>query len=351
MSRDMNSMQRFEAALNHQGADYVPISLFGGIFETHFVPGMDVIKYGSSGLNMAKAHIAFHEAIGTDTIYCLSDMGIIAQGYGTRMQLPTAPDIWMGLGKFPIKSPADWENLDVLDPRIDGRMRLYLDACTIVRDKYGDTVPIGVSLMSPITSATHICPMEDVMVHMITEPAALKKGLISLTGTVTAFVNECVNSGASFIGYLTTRASKEITTIDQYKEFGAPSDEEVFRKTPSANHIPHICGVEPMFELVDEWRTKYNNVKAISWWSQGATPNLKDAKAKWPKLTLMSGIDHTNTLITGSPVDVDKEIAQSCKEAMHGGGLILAPGCEVSPKTPWDNMRAAVKAARKHGKY
>ena len=108
MSRDMNSMQRFEAALNHQGADYVPISLFGGIFETHFVPGMDVIKYGSSGLNMAKAHIAFHEAIGTDTIYCLSDMGIIAQGYGTRMQLPTAPDIWMGLGKFPIKSPADW---------------------------------------------------------------------------------------------------------------------------------------------------------------------------------------------------------------------------------------------------
>jgi uroporphyrinogen-III decarboxylase len=65
----------------------------------------------------------------------------------------------------------------------------------------------------------------------------------------------------------------------------------------------------------------------------------------------MSGIDHTNTLITGSPADVDKEIAQSCHEAMHNGGLILAPGCEVSPKTPWDNMRAAVKAARKHGKY
>jgi MtaA/CmuA family methyltransferase len=351
MSKEMNSMQRWEAAWNHETPDSVPISLFGGIFETHFVPGMDVIKYGSSGLNMAKAHIAFHEAIGTDSIYCLSDMGIIAQGYGTRMQLPTAPDIWMGLGKFPVKAPEDWEKLDVLDPRIDGRMRLYLDTCTICREKYGDTLPIGVSLMSPITSATHVCAMEDVMVHMITEPEALKKGLVALTGTVTAFVNECVNSGASFIGYLTTRASKEITTIDQYREFGAKYDEQVFQHTPSAGHIPHICGVEPMFELVEEWRHKYKNVKAISWWSHGASPNLKQAKDKYPHLTLMSGIDHTNTLVTGSPADVDKEIAQSCKEAMHGGGLVLAPGCEVSPKTSWENMRAAVKAARKHGKY
>ena len=351
MSRDMNSMQRFEAALNHQTPDYVPISLFGGIFETHFVPGMDVVKYGSSGVNMAKAHIAFHEAIGTDTIYCLSDMGLIVQGYGVRMNISKEPDIHMALGTFAVKSPGDWEKLDVLDPRIDGRMRLYLDACSICRDKYGDSVPIGVSLPSPITSATHVCSMEETLVHMITEPEALKKGLTALTGTIAAFINECVNSGAYFTGYLVTRATKEITTVDQYKEFGAPSDEEVFRKTPSAMHVPHICGVEPMFDLVEEWRKTYKNVKGISWWSQGATPNLKDAKAKWGKLCLMSGIDHTNTLVTGTPADIDKEIAQSCQEAMHGSGLILAPGCEVSPKTPWDNMRAAVKAARKHGKY
>jgi MtaA/CmuA family methyltransferase len=347
----MNSRERWEAAWNHETPDYVPISLFGGIFEVKFVPGMDVVRYGRSGANMAKCHIAFHEAIGGDSVYCLSDMGPIATGYGTHMKIADVPNVWMSLEKFPIKSPGDWEKLEVLDPRIDGRMFLYLDACEIIREKYGDAVPCGVSLMSPITSATHVCPMEDVMVHMLTEPDALKKGLVTLTGTVTAFVNECVKSGAQHIGYLTTRASKEITTLDQYREFGAVYDEEVFKHTPTANHIPHICGVEPMFELVDEWRQKYKNVKAISWWSAGASPNLKQAKEKYPKLTLMSGIDHTNTLVTGTPADIEKEIAKSCQEAMHGAGLILAPGCEIAPQTPHDNMRAAIKAARKHGKY
>ena len=351
MSGNMNSMQRFEATLNHQTPDFVPISFIGGMFETHFVPGMTVVQYASSGLNMAKANIAFREAVGADTIFCLSDVGLVVQGYGVRMKLPDAPDIHMAFGKFPVTEPGDWEKLDVLDPRVDGRMGVYLDACSICRDKYGDSVPIGVSIPSPITCATRVCSMEDVMVQMITEPEALKKGLTALTGTVEAFTNECINSGAYFTWYLGTRASKEIVTLDQYNEFGAPFDRTVFSKTPSAMHIVHICGVEPMFDLVDEWRQDFRSVKGVSWWSQGATPNLKEAKQKWPKLVLMSGIDHTNTLVIGSPADIDKEVAQACDDAMQGSGLIVAPGCEPSPKTPRDNMIAAVKAARKHGEY
>jgi uroporphyrinogen-III decarboxylase len=335
LSKEMTSMQRFEAALNHETPDYVPISLFGGIFEVHFVPGMDVVRYGTSGANMAKAHIAFYETIGGDSIYCLSDMGLIVQGWGVRMKLPSEPDIHMALDKFPVKEPGDWEKLEVLDPRVDGRMRLYLDACRICHDHYGDRVPIGVSLPSPITTTTHVCSMEEVMVHMIMEPEALKKGLVAITQTIADFINECVANGAYFAGYLTTRASKEITTVEQYREFGAPSDEEVFRKTPGMVHIPHICGVEPMFEVIEDYKKKYKNVKAISWWDKGAKPNLKEAKDKYGKsLALMSGIDHTNTLVSGTPADIDAEIRDACKVAMHGSGLILAPGCEVSPKTP-----------------
>ncbi len=337
--------------MNHQTPDYVPISFYGGIFETHFVPGMTVVKYASSGVNMARANIAFHEAVGADTIYCLSDVGLVVQGYGVRMKIADQPDIHMSFGKFPVREPGDWEKLDVLDPRVDGRMGVYLDACSICRDKYGDSVPIGVSVPSPLTCATRVCQMEEVMVQMIAEPEALKKGLSTLTGTVEAFINECVKSGAYFSWYLATRATKEIATVDQYNEFGAPFDEAVFSKTPSAVHIVHICGVEPMIDQVEKWRQDFKNVKGASWWSQGATPNLKQAKAKYPMLTLMSGIDHTNTLITGKPADVDREVAQSCQEAMRGGGLVLAPGCEISPKTPLDNMIAAVKAARKHGRY
>jgi uroporphyrinogen decarboxylase len=350
--KDMTSMERFEAALNHETPDYVPVSLFGGIFETHFVPGMDVVSYGATGLNMAKAHIAFYETIGGDNIYCLSDMGLIVQGWGVRMKLPSEPDIHMALGEFPVKEPGDWEKLEVLDPRIDGRMRLYLDACRICHDRYGEKVPIGVSLPSPFTTTTHVCSMEDTLVHLMTEPEALKKGLKTITATIADFINACIDNGAFFTGYLTTRASKEITTEEQYREFGMPYDVEVFQKTPGAIHIPHICGVEPMFDVVADMAKASSNVKGISWWDQGAKPNLKEAKTKWGKqLALMAGYDHTNTMVTGTPTDVEKQVAESCKIAMPGSGFILAPGCEVSPKTPRYNMKALIKAARKYGKY
>ncbi|MFP4170429.1 MAG: uroporphyrinogen decarboxylase family protein [Methanomassiliicoccales archaeon] len=352
MTEEMTPRQRFEAAANFETPDYVPASLFGGIFETHFVDGMTVPDFGMSGENMGKAHIAFYEEIGGDTIYCLSDMGLIVQGWGVKMKMPDEPDIHMALGEFAVKEPEDWEKLEVLDPEKDGRMHLYLDACRMCSDKYGDKVPIGVSLPSPVTTATHVCSMEDVLVHMMTDPDALKKGLQAIQQTIADFINACYDAGACYTGYLTTRASKEITTEDQYREFGAPSDEFVFKNTPDMMHWPHICGVEPMFDVVNEYATNHKNVKGISWWDRGATPNLKEAKEGWgDNLCIMAGVDHTDTLTTGSAADIEREVKEACQWAMEGSGFILAPGCEISPKTPWDNMRTYFKAARKYGKY
>lgn len=352
MTEEMTSMERFEAALNLEQPDYVPASLFGGIFEVHYVPGMDVVDYGTSGENMAKAHIAFYEEVGGDTIYCLSDMGLIVEGWGVKMDLPKEPNIHMALGEFAVEEPGDWEELEVLDPKTDGRMHLYLDACRICNDKYGDKVPIGVSLPSPFTTTTHVCQMETALTHMMMEPEAFQSGLDTITETVADFINACGDNGAYFTGYLTTRASKEITTEEQYRGFGAPSDKEVFKKTPGMAHIPHICGVEPMFDLIEEYAREYDNVKGISWWDQGADPNLEEAKKGWGDiLAIMAGVDHTETLVDG-PVDaIEAQIKKSCEIAMEGGGFILAPGCEVAPQTPKENQKAYIKAARKYGKY
>ncbi len=345
-------MQRWDAAANFETPDYVPIAFFGGIFEVNFVPGMDVVKFGRSGVNMARAHIAVQDAVQPDSGYCLSDMGLIVQGWGVRMKLPEIKNNWMALGEFPVKEPSDWEKLEVLDPRIDGRMHLYIDACDEWTKHYGDKIPIGISLPSPFTTTTHVCSMEDTLVHMLTEPDALRKGLRTIEQTVAAFINECIKTGAHYAGYLVTRASREITTEEQYRSFGAPSDEYVFQHTPGIQHFCHICGVEPMFDLVAEWADKYDHVKGISWWDFGAKPNLKEAKEGWGKrLCLMTGIDHTNNLVNGSTQDVENEIANACKIGMKGSGLILNPGCEIAPHTPVENLKAAVKAARKYGKY
>ncbi|HTY46349.1 MAG TPA: uroporphyrinogen decarboxylase family protein [Methanomassiliicoccales archaeon] len=354
--KEMTSMQRFEAALKHETPDYVPVSYFSGIYMLHWMKDQltwkDTVEYGRNGIRMANTTIKFLDDVGGDTAYILSDVGEIVQGWGVRMKIADEPDIHMALGKFAVNEPGDWEKLDVLDPLIDGRMPTYLDACEVLRDKYHDKVPIGVDVPSALTTCTHVAPMETVLIHMLTEPDALKKGLKTVTKTVGDFLNACANEGAYYAAYLTTRASKEITTLEQYQEFGVPTDKEIFKNTPGLMHICHVCGVEPMFEIISDYARTTKNVKGISWWDRGAKPNLTEAKQKWGKdLCLMAGIDHTNTLTTGTIQDIEKEVEESCKIAMPGSGFIFAPGCDISPKTPKENMRAMVKAARKHGKY
>ena len=354
--KEMTSTQRFEAALKHETPDMVPISYFTGIYQLHWMKDplvwQDTVEYGRNGEYMARATSHFHKVVGGDTLYILSDVGEIVQGWGVRMKLADVPDIHMALGKFAVNEPGDWEKLDVLDPMIDGRMPTYLDAAKTLYAEYKDKVPIGVDVPSTITTATHVAPMETVMIHMLTEADSLKKGLRTICTTVTDFLNACNKEGAFYSCYLTTRASKEITTLEQYEEFGSPYDLETFKKTPGMYHICHVCGVEPMFEIISEYAKKTKNCRGISWWDRGATPNLKDAKAKYGDvLTLMCGVDHTNTLSTGTPADVEKEVENACKTAMKGSGFILAGGCDINPKSPKENMEMMVKAGRKYGKY
>jgi len=53
----------------------------------------------------------------------------------------------------------------------------------------------------------------------------------------------------------------------------------------------------------------------------------------------------------GGPEDAEKEAKEAIEVAKAGGGFILSPGCEISPKMHLENMKAAVRAAEKYGKY
>jgi uroporphyrinogen decarboxylase len=65
---------------------------------------------------------------------------------------------------------------------------------------------------------------------------------------------------------------------------------------------------------------------------------------------LLGNID-TNVLALGSADEVDAachELIDACKP---GGGLILGPGCAMSPETPAENIHALVDSARRYGSY
>jgi uroporphyrinogen decarboxylase len=306
--------------------------------------GFSTKDYAQSGSKMAKGQIAFWDKTGVDLLHPTSDMGQTAEGWGVKMRYEDG--LTPMLDVFAVKESEDWDKLAVLDPMRDGRMRVTIDAIEDIRERLGDKVALMPYVPSPLTSATHVCNMEQVMMDIVLDPDPLHRGLKTMSETIVAYMNAVIDAGGDGALFATTRASGEITTEDQYREFGAEYDHQILRavKKQGGSNILHVCGVTPHFELL----SSYPNANGINWWDRGSNLTVEQAKKGYgDRVCLVGGLDQTTTLILGGPEDVRNEARQAIKAGFTDGtGMILAPGCEISPKTEFVNMKAAVTAAR-----
>lgn len=67
------------------------------------------------------------------------------------------------------------------------------------------------------------------------------------------------------------------------------------------------------------------------------TCSRRRSTSGWRAIT--GGLDHTGTLVSGTPEAVREE-ARAAISATDGLGLLLAPGCSVPPEAPEENLRA-----------
>ena len=83
-------------------------------------------------------------------------------------------------------------------------------------------------------------------------------------------------------------------------------------------------------------------------------PDIDVAEAKervGDRLALIGNMAQLDTLLNGSPEDVDEECRQMIEKGKPGGGYILsASGC-LSGGTPIENIEAMVNSVEKYGCY
>lgn len=84
----------------------------------------------------------------------------------------------------------------------------------------------------------------------------------------------------------------------------------------------------------------------------GDTPDLKPIKEKYGRQIAIRGNMHAHdTLLRGTPDDVEREARECLDAAAEGGGFILATGDGVIAGTPYENIFKMVEVAEKYGKY
>lgn len=339
-------MERVHAALKHETVDRVPVSAMGWTIGAK-AGGYSTKDYSQDGEKMGKGQVAFFEATGVDLLHPTSDVGQMAEGWGVKMLYKDR--LTPMLGEFAILEPEQWEAMEAIDPLKDGRMHVTIEAVTYIRERLGDDVSIMPYIPCPLTSSTHVRAMEEVMIDILLYPELLHKGLEVITETTIAYIDEVIAAGADGVLFAPTRASAEITTEEQYREFGAHYDQKVLKalKKQDGMNILHVCGVEPMFDIL----ANYPNANGINWWDRGSNLNIAEAKEAYgTRICLVAGLDQTNELLYGTEEDIRAQTKDAIENGFGDGtGLIIAPGCEISPENSFDRIRASVKAAHKYG--
>ena len=100
----------------------------------------------------------------------------------------------------------------------------------------------------------------------------------------------------------------------------------------------HMCGcTDPLLEDMARLPTDVYEIDFLTDFEL-ARRTLGEERA------LCGNIDTISTMIEGTPEDVTAE-ARVCHDTA-GARNIVAPGCEVAPVTPPENLRALVEFAR-----
>jgi uroporphyrinogen-III decarboxylase len=80
--------------------------------------------------------------------------------------------------------------------------------------------------------------------------------------------------------------------------------------------------------------------------------DLKEVKTKFgARLSLKGNVNSIETMLQGTPADVEREVKVCVEAAAEGGGYILAVGDQIPYWTPEENIRMLVEAGRRYGRY
>jgi uroporphyrinogen-III decarboxylase len=203
-------------------------------------------------------------------------------------------------------------------------------------------------MFSPITTATHVRVMMDVLRDVMKEPGLLKEGLDVITESLIAEAEALEEAGADAIFLAITRATAEVMTKKQYEDIAIEFDKRLLRSI-DIPVIVHACGKEPYMDLI----LSLPHISGINWWDRGSIFTLKDMKERYGRIVaLFGGLDQTRTFVRGATrEDVINEGRDAIATAGHDGGFVLFSGCDLPIQVPAELLGAIKACVDLYGNY
>ncbi len=309
--------------------------------------GMTHKEKRSSAENEALAQIACYERFGNDLMVVEYGLHGVGAALGSEMSDPE--DSVPAILNYALEDLNDVHTLDMsrLELKNDKAFQLHLEAAEIITQKIGHEVSTGVLISGPFTAAASIYKTENLLRATRKNPEQLHKLINFCNEGLKMICREFIKKGCLIL-LCDPIASGTILNKKQYQEFVLPYTIELMKDIHEANGMVcyHICGdttaiVEEMVKSGCDMMSIDNRV------------DLEYTKNKvGNKVPILGNVDPVETLILGTPEDVDNAVKACIQKAYDSPcGYILASGCDLSGGVPLENLDQFMTSARKYGKW
>lgn len=214
-------------------------------------------------------------------------------------------------------------------------LRLVLEAISMLQKNYGDHVAILGKVMGPWTISYHLVGTEEFLAWTMLSPEKVRRFLEVLKEVSILFGKAQVQAGADAIT-LADHATGDLISPQMYCEFLLPVHREIIQRI-GAPIILHICGncADRLHYFVKAGFDAYHFE-----WQVDAREAVKVVNSK---MSLIGNISNTKALYRGKPEDVYSQTRYS----IEAGVNIIAPECAVPLRTPLQNLKVIVEAAKR----
>ncbi|KXB06721.1 hypothetical protein AKJ51_03035 [candidate division MSBL1 archaeon SCGC-AAA382A20] len=341
----MNSLERFQAAMNLEGPDRVPLGYLylggGHSVLNELGVSMKDVYYDAQGI--ARTQLKAKEMFGHDNV--MSPWGCItveAEALGSKIEKREMD--YPKIVEHAVKEPSDVDDLEVPDPLKVGRMPIAIESLRMLVDAVGrDTAVVGF-ISSPFTILDGIRGLDEVARDMLVSSDFLKKILEIATDTCIEYGKSMADVGVNTVLIKDGFAGADVMSREHCSEFDIKylkSVVESLQKQGLKIIIGNVSG-NPYLDM------QIALDPDVICFASGGIGEVKERFGN--EVCIMGNVDQTK--IPFKDKKYVEEEAKSCIEkAKGGGGYILSTGCEIPLDAPARNVEQLLSAVKRYGVY
>ena len=345
--------ERMRALFNHQKPDRVPIWSFGTLFAI-INSGYKVgnLYRDPAALTAMRQFMRQYNWISTPMVgYSI----VGAKEYGGEIKFPTSEYAQAPMvSRYPVETEEDAWRLTLPDIKMAGMVPKAVTAIRQIRENPPDNEPFAIVILSgAFTAAGNICSVERLCRWLVRKPTVAHRVLrlaTDLMVEIGRFIADSLGTDdiVPFIGEPTS--SNQLISAKHFAEFAFPYNKEINEKLLAMGYrhiFCHVCGDQNL--NLPYWAQIPMGSPGLV--SIGHEVDIETAAQYFPNDIIVGNIE-TGTIQMGTPAQV-YELSRRCieKGKKCPGGFILAPGCELPPRAPKENIGMITQAVNDFGWY